>query len=326
MQTSEKIVYIVSSSLDYSKLICADAGPEYASNLGWKYDSVDHATSYLNNGCIIIIDTRLDEEEYNMFYKLICENPDTEFIATVTDPYYEECIDKPLYKFLFKTTTCNNVRYLTQYQPTEIIKFLQDIKGDNSMFVLNYPYLKEKEVEQPFSERKNKIIFSGSISSSLYPERYQFWRSYTRSIWRLKIDTLKHPGYPGSGQHFAHSLVKNNYVSHLSKYQFMYLGASRCNLEFMKYSECAYAGCIPVGYFPGTFNEKLKKYVIPIDNNNLSKSLIKLFSIPQKELVEIAAGYRKEFSMLRDPNLLNEKFYTFLERKCELLTSHTNIH
>jgi hypothetical protein len=83
---------------------------------------------------------------------------------------------------------------------------------------------------------------------------------------------------------------------------------------------------VPVGNTPGTFDDKLKKYVIPIDNNNLSKSLLKLFSIPQSELAEIAAGYRKEFSLQRDPGELNRKFGDFVNLKCELGIYHTSIH
>ena len=311
----EKIVYLVSDALDYRLLICADAGPQFAHNFGWRYDTLRNAINYLNQGITILFDTRMSEDEYAVAYQMIAQNPASEFIATVTDPYYEECIDKPLYRFLFKTTTLPNVRYLTQYQPTEIIAFLRNIKGMDSMLVLNYPYLKEKEVNKPLPTRKHKIIFSGSLSKGLYPERFLFRYKYRRSLFRLLIDDLVHPGYPNSNESFSHNKVGQSYIDHLSRYKFMYIGASRCNLEFMKYSECAYAGCIPVGHVPGTFNDELRKFVQPVDNRRLHKSLVKIFSMPQKEQHEIAAGYRKAFAAQRDPVLLNEKFITFLQAK-----------
>ena len=318
-------IYLVSNKLDYSLLICPDAGPNYAINLGWKWDYVDNISRYLDTGTTIILDTRMFEEEYENVLAAIISNPDTSFIGTVTDPYYQECIDKPLYKFLFKTTTLPNVRYLTQYQPTEIIAFLRNIKGADSMLVLNYPYLKEKEISHPFEGRKNKIIFTGSLSSGIYPERALFRYKYRRSPWRLRIDDLMHPGYPGPNDRFAHEKVGSSYIRHLSGYQFMYLGASRCQLEFMKYSECAYAGCVPVGYSPGTFGDSLKKYVVTIDNRRLHKSMLKIFSIPIRERKEIAAGYRKDFAQQRDPALLNKIFTDFLvKQKCELPSYHTS--
>ena len=147
---TENFVYLVSDELDYRLLICADAGPQYAINFGWQYDNISRAGEYLRKGYTLVFDTRLSVLGYEAVYQLVANNPDSEFIGTVTDPYYEECIDKPLYKFLFKTTNLSNIRYLTQYQPTEIIAFLRNIKGPHSMLVLNYPYLKSKEVQKPF--------------------------------------------------------------------------------------------------------------------------------------------------------------------------------
>ncbi|RYY09078.1 MAG: hypothetical protein EOO04_38975, partial [Chitinophagaceae bacterium] len=90
---ADNFVYIVSSQLDYHLLICADAGPEYAVNLGWKFDYFDNIHAYLDRSFTLVIDTRLSIEEYEAMYQLVSENPATQFIAAVTDPYYEECID-----------------------------------------------------------------------------------------------------------------------------------------------------------------------------------------------------------------------------------------
>lgn len=322
---ARNVIYITSNELDYRLLICDDAGPRYAQSMGWNYDGFTNLKKYLQEDYVIISDPRLSEEEYKVLHQLALENPATHFIAIVTDPCFEECIDKPLYKFLFRTTTLPNISYLSQYQPTEIVAFLRNIKGPESILTLNYPYQYEKQVDVSFAGRKNKILFSGSISQHMYPDRYRFFRKYRRSLWRLKVDTLYHPGYPGPGEKFSHKHVGNSYIQHLAQYRFMYLDGSRCNLELMKYSECAYAGCVPVGFSPGTFDDKLKNYVIPIDNNNLTKSLLKLFSMPQSELAEIAAGYRKEFSMQRDPGVLNKKFGDFINQKCESGIYHTSI-
>ena len=305
----------MSGKRDYSLLICADAGPQYAESLGWQYDKFNNISSYLTKDIWIFIDTRLYDDEYESLYYIISNNPDSKFVLTVTDPYFELSIDQPLYKLLFKSVNLDNVLYLSRYQPTELVKFLETIKGKQSLITLNYPYLiKNQRDFGDYTNRKNKIIFSGSISSSLYPERYLFWRRMTRSLWRFKIDVLPHPGYPDVGMSLRHSIINDNYLDHLSGFKLMFVSPSRCSLEFLKYAECAYAGCVPIGKAPETFDQELKKYFIELHFDDLNRSLRKVFSIPGDECLDIAVGYRREMSKQRSPELLNDKLKSFLKK------------
>lgn len=320
-----KIVYLISEELDYGLLICDDAGPGYARSMNWFHDGFANLANYLDEEHVIITDPRLSETEYRQLYEAVRQHPSVQFIAVVTDPCFEECIDKPLYKFLFRTTTLPNIVYLSQYHPTEIVAFLRNIKGSDAMLTLPYPYQKEKESQRPFTGRKNKILFSGSLARLMYPDRFRFYRKYRRSFWRLKVDTLFHPGYPGKGQKFSHSYVGKSYIERLSEYRFMYLDGSRCNLELMKYSECAYAGCVPVGRAPETFHPELRKLVLPIDNRRMTRSLLNIFSMPENELAEIARAYRAEFERTRNLSVLTKNFESFLQTTCALHTSPTSI-
>jgi hypothetical protein len=310
----ERIIYIVSGVLDYSLLICPDAGPAYAQSFGWRYDTVDKIRSYLNDQFVLFIDTRLNEEEYENLYECISANPDTEFVLTVTDPCFEQCIDKPLYKLLFRCVEMKNVRFLSRYQPTELIEFLYNLVGENRLLTLNFPYVLHREIESN-KKRKHRIVLSGALGKTMYPERYQFWRIVTRSVWRLKVDVLSHPGYPDVGMTLSHQIFDDSYIQYLAKYSFMFIGPSRCDLELLKYTECAYAGCVPVGKSPKTFDSNLDKYVQKIDFHHISRSLLRIFSIPNSELQDIAKCYREEIKKQRMPEQLNQKAAEFLRNK-----------
>ncbi|RYZ48609.1 MAG: hypothetical protein EOP49_18275, partial [Sphingobacteriales bacterium] len=237
----ERVVYLVSGALDYTLLICPDAGPAYAQSFGWKHDSFGRITFYLNREYVLFIDTRLNAEEYECLYSYIVANPETEFVLTVTDPCFEQCIDKPLYKLLFRCVHLANVRILSRYQPAELLQFLYNLVGEQRMLTLNYPYILNKENEMS-SKRKHRIVLSGALGRTVYPERYVFWRTVSRSVWRLKVDVLSHPGYPDVGMELAHNIFDDSYIRHLAGYHFMFIGPSRCDLELLKYTECAYAG------------------------------------------------------------------------------------
>ena len=54
---------------------------------------------------------------------------------------------------------------------------------------------------------------------------------------------------------FRSAMVGDAYIKELSRYRYAAVCSSRLRLEFLKYREIAYAGCVPIGDLPGTLSD-----------------------------------------------------------------------
>ncbi len=70
---------------------------------------------------------------------------------------------------------------------------------------------------------------------------------YILPRYRRNFDLLEHPGYPNIGEQLRHNLIFDKFVKFIGGYKYFFVDPSRADLEFLKYTECAYAGCLPVG-------------------------------------------------------------------------------
>ena len=305
-------ILLLSKAFDYSNVITVDVGAGYAKNMTWDYDDLSQISSYQDS--INIIDNRITELECEFLEQYILFHPDVVFLLKVIDPFKEWCQNHWYYRFLFRVKDCQNVFFLSTYLPAELVENLNVSTGSKKMVFIPYAFNDTYAITTELDKRHNQIIFSGNQDRYVYPYRYQFSQSVRRNafLWN-KVHFLKHPGYPDINQKLLHNIIGDKYIEYLAQFKFMFVSPSRCGLEFLKYSECAYARCVPVGKPPLSFSPLLKDLFLELDFDNLTRSLKRIFSIPISELEDLADKYHFHLSQERNPALLNARLDEFLQ-------------
>lgn len=304
--------YLISNEFNYSKLISRDTGPFYAQDMGWETEKINNAE--IKNQNIYIIDNRITPQECLKIQATITKNKHTRFFFTLIDPYVEWQKENYYTKTILKMKNSTNVFFLSKYGPKEIVKELDDLTCNKKMAVLPYPFKANLSVPIDLKNRQKKIFISGNMHKKIYPLRYQLllhkkWNPFLQS----KLVYLKHPGYADIGEKQKHSIVGDNFITYCSHFIFMLCCPSRCDLEFLKYSECAYAGCVPVGRAPSTFDKDLRDCVLELDTKNLFKSISGIFKISLNELEDRARVFRDLMEKKRNPAALHKKFLEMLD-------------
>lgn len=304
------LIYLLSNDFDYSRLITLGvSGPSVPQGFGWPSDHLSNIGLYPD--CVLLIDIRISEREMEALENRIARSGQI-FGFFVIDPYREAALRKPYLRFLFRVAARENVRFISRYQPSEIALDLMRAAGAARFCVMPYPYLSGRETNAPFEGRKHRIIASGAVNRGMYPLRYKFHKKAARIPLRFFADILPHPGYPDVGQNPTHAIVKEAYIKLLASYKFMFLSPSRCDLEFAKYAECAYAGCAPMGRAAGSMTQAMKEAFLDVDFKRVNISAIThLLKHSDAELRERAAQYRRAFQKDRDPAVLNQNLIDF---------------
>lgn len=311
----KKIVFL-SETFDYSQMITYDAGAGYAQRMGWEYAGLSQWQQY--GDYLNIIDSKISEAECEWLEDLIQQQRHTQFALRTVDPYnYHQ--NHPYYRLLFRMKNRENVYFITPYQPVEQIKQLQEAAGSRKVISLPYPFVAENSVATDLKERRKQVIFSGAKHPNLYPERHAFIATIRRSplLWG-KVHRLRHPGYPDIGHTQRHAIIGNHYISYLSQFRWMFISPSRCCLEFLKYSECANARCVPVGQAPNSFSDRLRQSFISMDLDRLHYAFRQLFSMPLDELQAIADQYYLAMAEERNPTLLNAQLDASISKAIHL--------
>lgn len=255
------INYILSDQLDYNLLICDDAGHCYANNMGWPVVKVSELN--VTEKEIFAVDNRITADEAAKLEIIIRQNSDTTFLLKIVDPFMEN-VRHHYYEFLSRMSECANTFLLSVYQPTELADILKG-QYKHRFIHLPYPYLKEREVER--NSKLNRIVITGALNEQVYPYRYSVWKKVTRSWLRpFFFSILKHPGYAelSEKKQHAHRVVGALFVEHLSLFKYMLLCPTRCKIELLKFYECAYAGCMPVGEPPLSYPAEIAGMFLPL--------------------------------------------------------------
>jgi hypothetical protein len=305
----KRLCMVLSGECGYERLLVPDCGPFYAQALG--IDCVKLCEASWSPDCAWIIDTRLTEEEVGVVTAAIRANPSTRFLIYVVDPYWETADKTNQLHFAFRCAAFPNVGYLSPYQPEEVVGFLADAgNARNAFFVSPYPYNRENEVdfEETWAKRRRGVALAGIPNQSIYPYR-SFLHRKRRTDVRLwgKVGVLQHPGYPDLGMSLSHDMVGESFVQWLAGYESCYLCPSRCRLEFIKYRECAYAGCCPVGAAPDTMTGELADLIVPLDWQDYRSKRDRLLAMSRNDLKERARAYREAMRRERGPELLRSQ-------------------
>lgn len=292
------LVYIGSSSFDYSKLICADAGPEYAARLGIQTCPVSHYVE--RAGDVLLIDTRLDVEEIEIVRRLAFNGRRILFRAH--DPCFFPEGGKPLTKLIFECVKLPEIGLVLTYTPKELTALMEIVYGANRVFHLPYPYMNSLEQVPPLRRRK-QIIISGALDPAVYPLRSLALRKRRTSLsWRLLSKVLQHPGYLDIDPRASDAGCRgSNYVALLARFQFMFLCPSRAKLELLKYNECAYALCCPVGEPAESLPSEAKAAFLQFDFGSWQKCIQSMREISEAETLDRAIKFRAALKAARQP-------------------------
>lgn len=244
-----KILYLISSIFDYSKLISGDAGPSFASDYG--LEAITLASEELESADYLIVDNRFDPREFADLAKHVKQTRATTLFKVV-DPYYQHR-DADWYRFVEELIDRPRVHLALTYTQSELTAlYLSRAERTTGVFM---PYVYDEAMELPINHagRMQRIALSGSMEPNLYPLRARMAllsRAFP-PFWFL-THRLDHPGYPDIGQAARHGIVGHRYIEWLASHKFAFVCSSRWRLEFQKYREVAYAGCVPVGDMPYT--------------------------------------------------------------------------
>ena len=244
------IIFILSDNFDYGDYMPDDAGPRFAEMYGWKSVRLSQCSFVDEN--IFVVDCYLDGHECEMLRQVIARNPTIKFFFHTVDPW-PHIRGTAVFNLLLRNHEYLNVFISSPYLPTESTALLFSKMGDRVVFT---PYLYDRRKEIPLSDnvRKKVIIVSGNIGLPDYPVRNSINNSriFNPLFW-CKIKRLPHSGYNFSKPN--HAMVGDAYIKELSRYRYAAVCSSRLRLEFLKYREIAYAGCVPIGDLPGTLSD-----------------------------------------------------------------------
>jgi len=315
-----QITYLLSEKFAYETTIHADAGPAYARRQGWTAAPLAKFREAVPHGPTLI-DNRVTVEEAADISRQLPALARHPVYVKVVDPYWEH-IRNPYYQWLIHLTRFPNVCFIGPYLATGLIALLRDLSRPDAYVHLPYAY--ETERARPLSaDAPGKfLVFSGAVNPSVYPERSALLRAMRRHWWLARrIDVLPHPGYPDIGQQARHNVTGDRYIEFLAAHRFMYLEPSRDRLEFLKYSECAYAGCAPVGRAPASFPAELGELVLPLESGNFRADFRRLARMSPAASSEVAQRYREALKRVRAPAVLNVSLVTHWHKQTERLAT-----
>ena len=244
-----KVAYLLSSVFDYSKLIAPDAGPEFAEDYGW--ETITFGDLNEVNADVIIVDQRHTSEELDLLLRSASCHRKV-FVYRIVDPFWPFHRDHPYYRLLDSLLDHPRVHFMLTYQPSGITALYWGRCRRSRFILAPYVYNSLSELPLDHAKRFHKVALSGSIDRWVYPVRYQMNRISRLPPLRFMTDRLVHPCFSDIGTPMRHKKIGNEYLQWLSGYKFAFLCSSRSRLEFLKYREIAYAGCVPVGDLPAT--------------------------------------------------------------------------
>jgi len=291
--------------------ICRDKGPKFANALGIEYLAINESISCKDGVFIIdtcfypedleILEEKIKLEESSFFFFLIVDNHPTA-IKRNTASYKAAHSWCKKYKNVFMLCVYSMIP--TFQKNLE----LREVPAKKCLFI-NYPYNDEYECslnKKDFLKRKDKISLTGRINNKFYKYRLQFFKNVGKNFW----EQLGHPGGYYKRQ-LKHKVVGKRYIDYLSGYKLMLVTPSIYGYELLKYSECAEAGCVPVGICPSTLPNEIM-ITLPNDVKKWESKVKDIVKFPAEDLYNMAIKYRNFFTQNRSKIGIKEKIHKFI--------------
>ncbi|HEU6449515.1 MAG TPA: hypothetical protein VFV23_13865 [Verrucomicrobiae bacterium] len=297
-----KIIYFISSSFRYETVIYPGVGPRFARPFGWQVEPIRSLPDVTCDAGII--DGRFTEEDFRQMDTFLAA-PKRAFpiFFRLSDP------DMPARRhdnnqYVLYKKDLPGVHYYSPYDlGGAVLEFVKSLKRSRVVH-LPYPYDAARQIERDFHMRQRRVFLSGAQSRRLYPLRHGLHRKRRWNLLaRFVVSELPHPGYSDAGQRPGHDLIHERYLEHAAGFTHFFLCPSRYRVELMKYVECAYAGCVPIGEPPGSLRDCARHCFLPYSGRTME--LMTAVTTSRQEMADMAAEYRRTLRALREPSRLN---------------------
>lgn len=309
-------LYVLSSEFDYNVIVSPCTGPDFARRMSLPCTTFDDVRANIAGlrDYWLIIDTRMTDAESVVLGDVIRANPEVRFVLDVIDPGNGH-MRRRYYQLLLEVAREPNAWFMTPYVPNGVVAELDRASGGRRLAVIPYPY--QEDVERPLGgERRRQIILSGAQNRAVYPLRRRMKKlAQWHPLVARQVSRLPHPGYPDVGQIKKHDIIGHRYVEHLAGFTHMFVCSSIFRLEFLKYGECAAAGCVPVGERPYGFEPDMAEPFFELDFSgwlSLARSIRNALQMPADEVEDRARRYRDAYRRHRNATVLNQRLDDFL--------------
>ena len=302
------LIYVTSASHNYNGYIPEDAGPIWSDLIGIPHSELSN-TKFIDEN-IYIVDPLLSSKEVISLSQVI-RNTSAIFALRVIDPYWPPYDTNAVRALAFEFAQNKRVGVISPYQPTEINQYIYMALGPKRYHISPYPYDIRKEIDFELdSPRMNKIAITGANEKNIYPLRFfARYKRLTNLRWRAFTTDLRPMGYRIMVN--PRQISGSNYIDYLARHSMMFLCPSRSNVEFLKYRECAYAGCMPVGLAPNTLPSEAMNAFFTITPQCFSAKLALLARMDISEVRDRAQVYRKAMRAHRMPEDLLKKIVSW---------------
>lgn len=294
-----RIIYFHSDTHPYHKAIYPGVGPDFARPLAWEAWPISRIGQ--GNFDLAVVDNRLEVGDVEHLRRHLAlpasRRPALFFRVSDSDM---PATTNPCTRFIFECADHPGVHFATTYDPEgPVLAFTKSLKVSHVVH-LPYAYDTLREIDVPLAARRRRVFLSGSNSRRLYPVRHALRRRRAWLPWlRYYVFDLKHPGYPEHGKPPLHDITHARFVGLAAQFTHFFLCGTRYNVELMKYVECAYAGCVPVGVPPNSLKSECGQFFRPYTGRG--RDLIHDVREAMPFLQERAAGYRAAIRELRSP-------------------------
>lgn len=299
--------YVISEKFDYQRFVPEDSGKSYASLYLWDTCSTTELDDI--HADVLVLDTHVQADELEIIGQLFATRPSTFIFVQAVDPHWY-MRDSAIFQFALKHAGRSNFGLLSVYSLGGWWANL--IAQYSKLPVIHAPYLYQEanEVALDHTERYKKILLTGNIGRPDYPLRAQAdLNRRLNPFVGFAMRRLKHPGYfvAADGQH----PVRSMFVETLAKYRYAFVCPSQYKLEFLKYREIAYAGCVPCGELPPTLWDCPDGALLPW-RRNVFKTVQTVMASKESELM--ALRFRQFMRQARDPSRWRLKVQGQIER------------
>jgi len=298
-----KKVFFVSREFPFHLVIYPGSGPEFGRSYGWPIATVDEIGE--QDADALVIENRLRESDVSRLDRFLAEPARRRppLFLKVSDPEMPLSNDVGV-RWILAQRDRPGVHFLSVYEPRGPLA--DALRGLRVSRVVRapYPYERRREVDRAVAERRRRLFLSGARSRRLYPSRSALVRRRAwNPILRAAVARLRHPGYPDLGATPRHDVVREKYVDLAARHTHFFLDPSRYGVELMKYVECAYAGCVPLGELPTSLEPIAGGAFVRWNGSTLS--LLRELRGSSEGMRAAAQRYRETMRAARDPRVLD---------------------
>lgn len=296
-------VFFVSRAFPWDRVIYPGSGPPFGEAYGWPVRRVDELDA---TPCdVAIVENRLDAADVAHLDRFLARPADRRppLLFKWSDPEMPRARDAGV-RFLLGKADHPGVHYLSVYEPAGPLRDLAAGLRRSRVLRAPFPYDVRREVDVPLEDRARRLFLAGKHDARLYPARARWVRRRRLDpLARLLVARLPHPGYPDLGRPARHDVLGPRFVPYAARHTHFFVDGSRHGVELMKYVECAYAGCVPLGDVPGSLASVVGADLVRSPSGVLA--LLAALRRPLDGLRDVAARYRAALRAARDPARLD---------------------